>query len=111
MWPLIISLEKFSSISDFAAHSYHATGNKQDYAQARIYFEKAADQGFTFAQVHRSGLSALFFNTKQVNLGNMYQQGLGCEKDLKKALHYYGLASGENKHAEGLMKSVQEKVC
>jgi TPR repeat protein len=40
----------------------------------------------------------------------MYQQGLGCEKSLEKALHYYELASGQNQHAASLMKAVQAKA-
>lgn len=49
------------------------------YEMAREWFQKAADQGFTRAQI---------------NLGYLYEQGLGVSKDTVVAMNWYRKASG-----------------
>ena len=52
-------------------------GVRQDYTQARQWFEKAASQGDELAQY---------------NLGVMYNKGLGVRQDIKRAKEYFGQA-------------------
>ena len=61
--------------------------------KAAEYFEKAADLGFELAQI---------------NLGNMYYNGLGVEKDWERAKELYRRAAPTNKNAAALLKEVEE---
>ncbi len=56
-------------------------GTKVDPAQAREFFERAANQ--SFFQAH-------------YKLGLCYERGFGIEKDLKKAIYYYNQATNQN---------------
>ena len=87
-------------------------GTAPDYEMAALWFKKSADQGFKRAKI---------------NLGYLYEQGLGVEQDMTKALNLYRDASGisgddivfassvklqmEAKEAEisGLRQTVQER--
>jgi hypothetical protein len=50
-----------------------------DYKSAALWYKKAVDQGYTPAML---------------NLGNLYEQGLGVAKNSTKAINLYRLASG-----------------
>jgi hypothetical protein len=54
-------------------------GTAPDYVKAREWFEKAAAQNSRRARI---------------NLGYLYEQGLGVDRDIAKALNLYGEASG-----------------
>jgi len=56
-------------------------GTDPDYARAAEWFDKAVAQGF---------------KRSMINLGYLYEQGLGGEKDLPKALNLYRQASGNS---------------
>jgi hypothetical protein len=61
--------------------SYHAAGSQgvePDYAEAAIWYRRAADQGMAEAQY---------------NLGVMYQDGLGVEQSDAEAARYYQLSA------------------
>lgn len=47
-----------------------------------------------------------FISINKVNLGNMYAQGLGVEKNLEQARHYYQLAAPNNKNAQLLLEEL-----
>lgn len=51
-----------------------------DYAQARLWFQRSADQHFAEAQN---------------NMGVLYQHGLGVEQDVVKAMHWYQQAAAQ----------------
>ena len=71
---------------------YHqGQGVRQDYTQARRWFEKAASQGEAAAQY---------------NLGVMYHQGQGVRQDIKRAKEYFGQAcdSGEQQGCDEYRK-------
>ncbi len=50
-----------------------------DYQSAALWYQKAVDQGHT---------------TAMLNLGNLYEQGLGVEQNSTKAINLYRMASG-----------------
>lgn len=54
-------------------------GTPPDYDMAAVWFKKSVAQGF---------------NRAKINLGYLYEQGLGVERDLTKALNLYREASG-----------------
>lgn len=54
-------------------------GTAPDYEMAALWFKKSADQGFKRAKI---------------NLGYLYEQGLGVDRDMTKALNLYRDASG-----------------
>lgn len=54
-------------------------GTPPDYDMAAVWFKKSAEQGFKRAKI---------------NLGYLYEQGLGVQKDLAQALNLYRDASG-----------------
>ena len=56
-------------------------GTEPDYAKAAEWFEKSAAQGSRGARI---------------NLGYLYEQGLGVPQDISKALNLYREASGIN---------------
>jgi TPR repeat protein len=56
-------------------------GAVQDFLQAQIWYQKAADQGFAKAQY---------------NLAMLYQHGRGVPTDYEKALRYYERAAEQN---------------
>ena len=71
---------------------YHqGQGVRQDYTQARQWFEKAASQDYAAAQF---------------NLGVMYHQGQGVRQDIKRAKEYFGQAcdSGEQQGCDEYRK-------
>ena len=63
---------------------YYDLGKKsfeiKDYRQAAIYYKKAAEQGYSEAQL---------------DLGNLYKEGLGLTKDVKEALKWYTQAANQ----------------
>jgi len=61
--------------------SLYAFGGKQDFATAKNWFQKAADQGYPEAMVQ---------------LGNLYENGLGVENDPARAMDLYRRASELN---------------
>lgn len=68
---------------------YARNGLTQDYTEARIRYEDAAERGH---------VEALF------RLGNFYQRGLGVEQDYDKALEYYNRAAVAG-HREASIKA------
>lgn len=46
----------------------------------------------------------------QINLGNMYYNGLGVEKDLQKAKELYGKAAKTNKNAQLLLQELENEI-
>lgn len=58
------------------------SGAEPDYAAAATWYRKAAEQGYPRALM---------------NLGLLYERGLGVEKDLAKAMEYYRKSSGLGK--------------
>lgn len=92
------------------AHS----GVQRDFSQAAIWFKKAADQGYSGAQLsiallYKKGKGVNKSNTKafhyiklasdqgdscgQKDLGEMYSQGLGVARDSQKALELFQMAA------------------
>lgn len=61
--------------------SFYGFGGTQDFAAAKGWFEKAANQGYPEAMVQ---------------LGNLFENGLGVEKDVAKAVLLYLQAAGLN---------------
>ncbi len=63
---------------------YYDLGKKsfeiKDYRQAAIYYKKAAEQGYSEAQL---------------DLGYLYKEGLGLTKDIKEALKWYTQAANQ----------------
>ena len=47
--------------------------------------------------------------TPQVNLGNMYYQGLGVEKDWTRAKELYRAAQGADKNAKVLLEELEQE--
>lgn len=98
-------------------------GVELDLAKAAEYFSKAAQLGFAPAQVRMSPppsqhkcVPALLVNasvspppTPQVNLGNMYYQGLGVEKDWTRAKELYRAAQGADKNAKVLLEELEQE--
>ena len=62
-----------------------------------------------FSRFHRAGnvdrACFLFF---QINLGNMYYNGFGVEKDWNRAKELYRQAAPTNQNAAALLKEVEE---
>ncbi len=74
---LIIALGPPPVFADKATHARNAY-RSGDYVTARIVWREAADQGDAQAQMH---------------LGYLYEQGLGVERDLERALALYRRAA------------------
>lgn len=55
---------------------------------------------------HSQFYQFIFSLSTKVNLGNMYAQGLGVEKDLEQARYYYQLAAPNNKNAQLLLEEL-----
>ena len=94
---------------------FSGKGVELDYAKAVEFYENAAKQGFAPAQVLSFFLNALALYiiavissllVLQVNLGNMYFNGRGVDKDWGKAKELYKAASASDKNAEELYKHV-----
>lgn len=91
-------------------------GVKQSFEQAAAWYERAAAQGFTWAQVRVRSLQNLARHTHahqhnlQVNLGNMYVEGRGVERNLQRALDLYREAANRDPHAKVLMLEVVDKM-
>jgi hypothetical protein len=60
---------------------YNGDGRPKDYAQAMVWFQKAADQGNSSAQS---------------NLALMYMKGIGVHQDYAQALSLFRLAAEQN---------------
>ena len=43
----------------------------------------------------------------QINLGNIYNQGLGVDVDKQRAKEYYAQAAVSNEHARGLLEKLE----
>jgi TPR repeat protein len=67
----------------------------KDEAEAVKWFRKAAEQGFSFAQI---------------NLGHCYANGEGVAKDEVEAYAYWNLAAASNGMARGNIASLERKL-
>lgn len=88
---------------------FSGKGVELDYAKAVEFYEKAAKQGFAPAQVHNCSTfswTPYILTILQVNLGNMYFNGRGVDKDWEKAKELYKAASASDKNAEELYNYV-----
>lgn len=102
-------------------HFSRKGGVELDFAKAAKYFSKAAELGFAPAQVcmcpppppppppPRSTHTVCAPPPLQVNLGNMYYQGLGVEKDWKQAKELYRAAQGTDRNARVLLEELLEE--
>ena len=70
-------------------------GVPRDYKKAMEWFEKAA---------------AVNVAEAAVNLGNMYRQGLGVDKDLHKALSFYNSFASRNAVCQSLAEEVKKEL-
>ena len=74
-------------------------GVKQSDKKAAKYFKLAAEQGHENAKFNLKSIYQKMADggdkNAQFNLGFCYEQGYGCEKDLKKAVRLYGLAADQ----------------
>lgn len=92
-------------IYNAAVMFFAGKGVEHSFEKAAEYFQKAADRGFTAAQVSPHRLLCLNAYI-QVNLGNMYYQGFGVEKNRTKAREMYALAAEEDKNAKALLEEL-----
>jgi len=72
---------------------YNGQGVEQDYQQAAIWYRKAAEQGYAWAQF---------------NLATCYLDGQGVNSDWQKAAEWYEEAKVQGKDDEALQKLIQE---
>jgi TPR repeat protein len=74
-------------------------GVKQDYTQAKVWWQKAAEQavrggeGAHHAGLGLSRLQIMHVGSAQFNLGDMYREGEGVEKDPNMAVKWYRKAA------------------
>ena len=104
--------------------------------EAARYFSLAADQDFELSQVRinlsfqgcrqnrteenrteqcrqterSSGNPWYCLIPEQINLGNMYYNGIGVERDISKAKELYSQAAKTNKNAQLLLQELEEEM-
>lgn len=78
---------------NLGTHYFLGKGAEQSFQKAIECFQHAAEQGFAPASF---------------NLGNLYLQGRGCNKDLETARYYYERAAAEIPDAKVLIEKIDQ---
>lgn len=91
-------------------HYFAGKGVELSFKKAADYYQQAADMGFAPAQVHPHTVchrQSHDLHCTQVNLGNMYYNGLGVLKSRQRAKELYQLAADVDTNAKLLLEELE----
>ena len=96
-------------------HYFAGKGVEHSFKKAAEYYQQAADMGFAPAQVntvhadldHVCIYMCILRQPLQVNLGNMYYNGLGVLKSRQRAKELYSLAADLDRNAKLLLEELE----